>query len=331
MSYEMPLERLRAAEAVVRRHFPPTPLIHAPRLSAATGATVDLKLENCTPIRVFKLRGALVKLEALARAGVAGGVATASAGNHGLAVARAARLFGRSALVCVPEGANPQKIALIEAEGARVEQHGRDYQAAFEHCVQLAAAEGRTIVHAYDDPDVISGQGTIGLELLAGGEPYDAVLVGIGGGGLISGVSAAIKQASPGTRVIGVEPAGADAMARSLAAGAPVELERVATIADGLAARQPGQWTFALAQRHVDEVWRVSDEQILQALAFLLREERQVAEPAGGAAVAGLLARGATAAAPQVQGRAPRLAVLLSGANIADAVLADVMRRAVQA
>jgi len=327
MSHDILLEQLRSAEAVVRRYFPPTPVVSAPRLSAALGAAVDFKLEICTPIRVFKLRGALVKLDALARAGVTGGVATASAGNHGLAVARAARLFGRSALVCVPEGANPQKIALIEAEGARVEQRGRDYQAAFEHCVDLAQAEGRTIVHAYDDPDVISGQGTVVLELLAGAE-YDAVVLGIGGGGLISGVGAAIKQWRPETRVIGVEPEGADSMARSLAAGQITALERVQTIADGLAARHPGEWTFDLARRYVDEVWTVSDEQILDGLAFLLREERQVVEPAGGAAVAGLLARGAAAAAPRVQGRAPRLAVVLSGANIADVVLAEVLRRA---
>ena len=326
MNYEMPLERLRAAELVVRRYFPPTPVLPAPRLGAALGATVDCKLDTATPIRVFKLRGALVKLDALSRAGVGGGVATASAGNHGLAVARAARLAGRSALVCVPAAANPQKVALIEAEGARVEQRGHDYQAAFERCLELAQAEGRTVVHAYDDPDVISGQGSVGLELLAGGE-YDAVLMGIGGGGLISGVAAAVKQLRPATRVIGLQPEGANSMVQSLAAGQPTAIERVATIADGLGARRPGEWTFALTQRYVDDVWTVSDAQILEAMAFLLREERQIVEPAGGAAVAGLLARGAAAAAPQVAGRAPRLAVVLSGANIADALLADVLAR----
>lgn len=310
------LTDLRAAEAVVRRYFPPTPLLGAPRLSERVGAEVHLKLECFTPIRTFKLRGALVKLAALAQQGESGLVVTASAGNHGLAVARAARLFGRPAIVCVPESANPQKIALIAAEGARVVAAGIDYQAAYENAREIAAAEGGSLVHAYDDPSVIAGQGTIGLELLDAGVAFDGVLMGVGGGGLISGVGAALKQERDEVRVIGVQPEGSDAMIRSVEAGRVVALERVETIADGLGARIPGEQTLAHAQRFVDQLLRVSDAEILEAMRFLLHEERIVAEPAGAAAVAALLKYGA-------QGlRAP--VVIISGANIADSLFAQI-------
>lgn len=306
------LDDLRAAEQVVRRYFPVTPFIGAPRLSERLGTQVHLKLECFTPIRTFKLRGALVKLQSLVDAGIAGGVVTASAGNHGLAVARAARLFGRPAVVCVPDGVNPQKKALIEAEGARVVEQGRDYQAAFENCLRIGQEDGLTLVHAYDDPHVIAGQGTVGLELADSGLPFDTVLMGIGGGGLISGVAAALKSLAPGIRVIGVQPEGADAMIRSVNAGRIVELERVETIADGLGARKPGEHTLAMTRQYVDEIQSVSDDDLWAAMRFLLHEERIVAEPAGAAGTAALLRYGA-------QGLG-RVAVLVSGANIADKV-----------
>lgn len=306
------LPELRAAEAIVRRYFPATPLIEAPRLSARLGTETLLKLDCFTPIRTFKIRGALMKMAALADAGNTAGVVTASAGNHGLAVARAARLFGRPAVVCVPEGANPQKVALIQGEGARVVEGGRDYQAAFENCLRISEAGGLAVVHAYDDPKIIAGQGTVGLELVDAGLPFDTVIMGIGGGGLISGVAAALKQLKPDVRVIGVQPEGADSMIRSVAAGRIVELERVVTIADGLGARKPGEHTLAHTAKYVDQLLRVSDDDLLEALRLLLRAERVVAEPAGAAGVAALLRYGARGLG--------RVAVLISGANIADAV-----------
>lgn len=308
----MQLDDFRRAEAVVRRFFPVTPLIGAPRLGARVGAPISLKLECFTPIRTFKLRGAVVKLQALVDAGVQGGVVTASAGNHGLAVARAARLFGRPAVICVPDGANPQKKALIEAEGARVVEHGRDYQAAFENCVRIGQEEGLSLVHAYDDPAVIAGQGTIGLELADSGLDFDTVIMGIGGGGLISGVAAVMKALKPGVRVVGVQPEGADSMLRSVKAGQIVELEKVQTIADGLGARKPGEHTLPMTQQHVDELVSVSDDDLWAAMRCLLRDERIVAEPAGAAGTAALLRYGGA--------RWGRTVVLVSGANIADAV-----------
>jgi threonine dehydratase len=308
---------LQQAEAVVRRFFPPTPLLFAPRLSERIGTEVYVKLESCTPIRTFKLRGALVKLQSLVDQGVEGGVITASAGNHGLAVATAARLFGRPAVVCVPQNANPQKIGLIEQAGAQVVMHGEDYQEAFERCLQIGQAERLTLVHAYDDPAVIAGQGTIGLELCRSGIDFDTVVMGIGGGGLIAGIGAAIKALRPEAKVIGVEPEGAPAMYRSLQAGRLVELERVQTMADGLAARRVGEYTLAYAQRFVDRVELVSEEDLWAAMRFLLREERQVVEPAGAAGTAWLLQSGSADLG--------RVVVVLSGANIADTIFAALL------
>jgi len=309
------LEQFRQAETVVRRFFPPTPVISASRMSARLGTPVSFKLECFTPIRTFKIRGALVKLQSLVDAGMTGGVVTASAGNHGLAVARAARLFGRPAVICVPDGANPQKKALIEAEGARVIEHGRDYQAAFENCLRIGREDGLALVHAYDDPFVIAGQGTIALELA--GYEFDTVLTGIGGGGLISGVAGAIKALRPEVRVIGVQPAGADSMLRSVKAGRIVELDRVDTIADGLGARKPGEHTLAMTTRYVDRLLPVTDDELLAAMRFLLHEERIVSEPAGAAGAAALLKHGATGLG--------RVMVLLTGANIADSVLQRIL------
>ena len=311
------VEDFRRAEQVVRRFFPATPVVSAPRLSEKVGAPVSLKLECFTPIRTFKIRGALNKVQALVEAGVTGGVITASAGNHGLAVARAAREFGRPATICVPDGANPQKKALIEAEGARVVEHGVDYQAAFENCVRIGQAEGLALVHAYDDPHVIAGQGTVALELADSGLPFDTVIMGIGGGGLIGGVAAALKALKPEVRIIGVQPEGADSMLRSVKAGQIVELEKVATIADGLGARKPGVHTLPLAQQHVDGLLSVSDDDLWDAMRYLLHEERIVAEPAGAAGVAALLRYGARDLG--------RTVALVSGANIADSVFQRIL------
>ncbi|HYG59692.1 MAG TPA: threonine/serine dehydratase [Symbiobacteriaceae bacterium] len=307
----------KRAEEVVRRYFPPTPVIFAPRLSERLGTPVHLKLDCFTPVRTFKIRGALNKVQHLTDAGITGGVVTASAGNHGLAVARAARLFGRPAVICVPEGANPQKKALIEAEGARVVESGRDYQAAFENCLRIGQEEGLSLVHAYDDPSVIAGQGTIGLELVSAGLEFDTVVMGIGGGGLIAGVAAVLKTLKPEVQVIGVQPEGADSMIRSVRAGEVVALEKVTTIADGLGARKPGEHTLSMTRQFVNDLLPVSDDDLWAAMRCLLHEERIVAEPAGAAGTAALMRYGATGMG--------RVVILVSGANIADAVFQRIL------
>jgi threonine dehydratase len=312
----MDLEAFQRAERVVRRFFPPTPLIEARRLTKIFSREIRLKLDCYTPIRAFKLRGALVKMQALEDAGVEGGVVTASAGNHGLAVAWAARAFGRRSLVVVPENANPQKIEAIEHTGAEVIRHGLDYQAAADRSAQLASDRGWSFVHAYDDPDIILGQGTLGLEL----EEADLVMAGIGGGGLLSGLAQSVRARFPEMRVVGVQPKGADSMARSIEEGRIVSLDRVDTLADGLGARRPSERTFELVRKYVERVLRVSDEDLLKAVELLMREERIIAEPAGVAGLAGLMRH------PDVA--LPRVTLIISGANISDELFVRAARAA---
>lgn len=299
---------------IVRRHFPATPLLRAHRLSRLFGGEIWLKLDALTPIRTFKIRGALVKLETIPKD--ADGVTTASAGNHGLAVAWAAARRGVPCTVVVPDRANPQKMEAIRAEGAAVIQHGADYQAAHEHSLALASARGLHYVHAYDDPSIIAGQGTLALEaeLI---EP-ELVACGIGGGGLIAGLGAAWCDTARRPRLLGVQPQGADSMARSFDSGKIETLERVDTLADGLGARRPGTLTFSLARRFVDRVIRVPDRLLVEALRVLLREERIVAEPAGVAGLAALLAEPELARG--------RVLLPITGANVSDELLAEVLR-----
>lgn len=301
--------RLAAAESAVRPWLPPTPLWRAERLSARLGAEVWLKLESVTPIRTFKLRGALAKVAALARRGSLRGIATASAGNHGLAAAWAARAHGVPATVFVPEGANPQKVEAIARVGATVVRGGRDYQEAHERSVAFASAHGLDLVHAYDDADVVAGQATLGRELAG---TWDGVWVGVGGGGLIAGLVAGGVSG-----VVGVQPEGADSLARSIEAGAPVTLGAVRTAADGLGARRPGDIALDVVRAAGIGVARVPDDALRDAAVLLLREERLVGELAGVAGLAGLLAAGATG----------RHVVVLSGANVSDAFLAEICGR----
>ena len=307
-----PADVERAARHL-RDHLQPTPLQHSQAFSDQAGCRVYLKLESVQPVRSFKLRGALNKLMQLAPERRAPGVITASAGNHGLGVAYAAREFGVPATVYVPEAANPYKVQAIKRLGARVVAAGRTYSEAYAAALAEQVETGATFVHAYDDPDVVAGQGTIALELLEDLEELDTVIVPIGGGGLIGGISLYLKSRRPPIRVIGVEPARADAMRRSLQAGRIVTLERVDTIADGLAASAPGQLTLDLAQRYVDDVVTVEEDEMVKAIRLLFEWEHLLAEPAGAAALAAL-----------VKGRWPRnerMVVIVSGANVTDEVL----------
>jgi len=303
----------------LRDHLHATPLQHSPAISEETGARVYLKLESVQPVRSFKVRGALNKLMRMSPERRAAGVITASAGNHGMGVAYAAGEFGAPATVYVPAAANPYKVESIKRLGARVVAAGQTYSEAYDAAVAEQRESGATFVHAYEDPDVVAGQGTIALELLEDLEELDTVLVPIGGGGLIGGIALYLKSRRPSIRVIGVEPAGADSMKRSLAAGRIVTLEHVTTIADGLAASAPGQLTLELAQRYVDEVVIVSEEEMVEAIRLLFAWEHLLAEPAGAAALAALLHH-------HPARRNERVVVIVSGANVAD----EVLRRALE-
>lgn len=260
------------------------------------------------------MRGALNKVMSIDAEDRPAGVVTASAGNHGLGVAYAAAAFNMPATVYVPETANSLKVEAIRRFGARVVPAGRSYSAANVEAQHSQRESGATFVHAYDDARVIAGQGTIGLEILADLADVDTVLVPVGGGGLISGIALYIKERKPTVRVIGVEPAGADAMSRSLTAGEIVTLDKVTSIADGLAASAPGKLTFELARRYVDEMLIVQDEEMLRAIRLLFEWEHLLAEPAGAAAIAALLYHYQPAPNEKV-------VVLLSGANVTNEVM----------
>ena len=298
----------------LRPHLSPTPLQHSRAFTDKARCHVHLKIESIQPIRAFKVRGALNKLIRLPEAQRAEGVITASAGNHGMGVAYAAAVFKVPATVYVPETANPFKVEAIQRLGARVVPAGRNYSGAYTEALSAQRESGATFVHAYDDPDVVAGQGTIATELLTDLPDFDTVLVPIGGGGLIGGIALYLKARKPGIRVIGVEPSGADAMQRSLRAGSIVTLERVNTIADGLAASAPGKLTFELAQRYVDEVILVEEAEMLRAIRLLFEWEHLLAEPAGAAALAALLYHYRPVPNETV-------VVILSGGNVTDEVM----------
>ena len=303
----------RAARAL-DAHLKPTPLQESRAFTDRARCHVHLKIESIQPIRAFKLRGALNKLARMTETQRAAGVITASAGNHGMGVAYAAATFQTPATVFVPASANQFKVESIRRLGARVVAAGRDYNGAYLEALHEQRGSGATFVHAYDDVDVIAGQGTIGLELVRDLDDFDTVLVPVGGGGLIGGIALYVKERRPRVRVIGVEPTGADAMYRSLQAGEVVTLERVATIADGLAASAPGRITFELARRYLDAVIRVEDDEMLRAIRLLFEWEHLLAEPAGAAGIAALLYHHRPS--PD-----ERVVVVLSGGNVTDEVM----------
>jgi threonine dehydratase len=307
-------EMVDEAALALREHLEPTPLQYSRAFTLKVGCHVHLKIEAAQPTRAFKVRGALNKVIRMDSERRAAGLVTASAGNHGLGVAYAAQAFGLPASVYVPESANQLKVEAIRRLGARVVHAGRSYQEAFGEAERALHGTGATLVHAYDDPDVIAGQGTVAVELLQQLPAFDTVVVPVGGGGLISGIALYLKARRPSVKVIGVEPSGADAMTRSLSSGRPVMLSRIKTMADGLAASAPGQLTLDVARRCVDRMIRVEEAEMLRTIRLFFEWEHLLAEPAGAAAMAALLYHYAADAGE-------RVVVLLSGANVTDEVM----------
>ena len=268
-----------------------SPLDPAPSLSARLGNRVLLKREDLQPVFSFKLRGAYNKMAGLQRAELDRGVIAASAGNHAQGVALGAQRLACRAVIVMPVTTPEMKVRAVAARGAEVILHGESYDAACSEALRLAEERGLTFIHPFDDPEVIAGQGTIGMEILRQcSTPPDAIYVAVGGGGLIAGVAAFVKSVWPEVAVIGVEPADADAMTRSLACGQRVRLEQVGLFADGVAVRQVGVHTFALAQRTVDRMVTVDTDAICAAIKDVFEDTRSILEPAGALAVAGLKA-----------------------------------------
>jgi len=284
-----------------------------------TGHRIKLKLENLQKTGSFKPRGAINNMMRLDATQRAAGVITISAGNHAQGVAYAASLLGVSAVVVMPAAASSSKAQAARDYGAEVILHG-DMPAAFEKLEQLRRERGLAFIHPFDDDATIAGQGTLGLELLEDVPDLDTVVVGIGGGGLISGVAVAVKSVKPSARVVGVEPVGAAAMHRSLESGSPARLERTDTIADGLAAPFAGQRNFDIVKRHVDDLVLVQDAEIRGAMRLLLERCKVLAEPAGAAALAAVLAGKVTATG------GGSTVVVVSGGNVSLEMLADCLK-----
>ncbi len=265
-----------------------TPLEVATSLSARLANRVLLKREDMQPVFSFKLRGAYNKMANLTAAQLRHGVICASAGNHAQGVAYAAQRLGCRAVIVMPATTPRIKVDAVAARGARVVLHGDAYDDAYAHALTVARRERLTFVHPYDDPDVIAGQGTVGMEILRSHSgPIHAIFVAVGGGGLISGVAAYVKRLRPEVKIIGVEPIDADAMTRSLAAGHRVKLTQVGLFADGVAVKQVGEETFRLCRELVDEMILVDNDGICAAIKDVFEDTRAILEPAGALAVAG--------------------------------------------
>jgi threonine dehydratase len=265
-----------------------SPLEFAPNLSARLNNRLLLKREDMQSVFSFKLRGAYNKMAQLPPDLLSKGVIAASAGNHAQGVALSARELGTKAIIVMPVTTPLVKVNAVKIRGGEVVLHGDTYDDAYAYARQLEAEKNLTFIHPFDDPDVIAGQGTIGMEILRQYQkPIHAIFVAIGGGGLISGIAAYVKRLRPEIKIIGVEPVDSDAMSRSLQAGHRVRLEQVGLFADGVAVREVGQETFRLCQQYVDEILLVDTDDTCAAIKDVFEDTRSILEPAGALAIAG--------------------------------------------
>ena len=268
-----------------------TPLDFAANLSARLNNQVFLKREDLQSVFSFKLRGAYNKMAQLPPELLKKGVIAASAGNHAQGVALGASKLGTRSLIVMPTTTPQVKIDAVKSRGGEVVLHGETFDDAYDYARQLEVEKGLTFVHPFNDPDVIAGQGTIGMEILRQYQkPIHAIFVAIGGGGLISGIACYVKRLYPDIKIIGVEPIDADAMSQSLKAGHRVKLTKVGLFADGVAVREVGDETFRLCQQYVDEVILVGTDDTCAAIKDVFEDTRSILEPAGALAIAGLKA-----------------------------------------
>jgi threonine dehydratase len=300
----------RAALPFVAPNVHHTPLLSSRLLSEATGFEVRLKAEIFQRTGSYKIRGPLYKLQRLSPEERERGVVCSSAGNHAQGVALAAAMMGVRAVVVMAENATPSKVAATKGYGGEVVQHGTIWDEADQKARELVDSEGLTYVHPFDDLDLIAGQGTLGLEIYEDWPAVEVVVVPIGGGGLISGVATALKQANPAISVVGVESGGAPAMKLSVERGSLVTLDHVDTVVDGLRVKRVGERTFELVQRFVDEIVAVPDESIFRNVAWLMERCKLVAEGAAAATVAALR-EGLVTAPPGT-----KVVCVLSGGNL---------------
>jgi threonine dehydratase len=307
------IEEIRASARRVANVASRTPLVESRSLSNRFGREIYLKLECFQPIRVFKIRGAYNKISQMASKKIV----AASSGNHGLAVAYSSHLLGKECTVVIPESAVEEKASAIAEYGAEVVRFGKYHPERESKAVEISKRTGATFVHPFNDPDIISGQGTCGLEITEQLREFDTVIVPVGGGGLISGISIAVKALRPSAKVYGVEPKGATKMQMSLKAGKPVTLDAPQSIADGLIPSSVGDLTLEACQKNVDDMLSVSDDEILSSMKLLVHEAHIFAEPSGSAPLAALLTQGNS------DKLGKRVVLVVSGGNVS----IDLMRR----
>ena len=307
-----------AAREILREDISVTPMLHSWALSDRIGGPVFLKCENLQRTGSFKARGAYVRISRLTADERSRGVVAASAGNHAQGVAFAAALLGAKATVVMPEGAPLPKIAATRSYGAEVVLHGTRVEDALARATELAGEQGAVFIHPFEHPDVVAGQGTVGLEIVAQCPGVRTIVVPVGGGGLAAGIATAARGSDPSIRVVGVQAEAVAPFPASLAAGHPVPVDPAPTMADGIAVARPGHLALGILAGLDAQVVTVSEEAMSRALLFCLERAKQLVEPAGAAGVAALLDDSRSAEPP--------VAVVLSGGNIDPLLLAKVLR-----
>lgn len=312
------LDKIYHASYVLKGHIRYTDLIHSADI--CPGTDLYLKTENLQVTGAFKIRGAFYKISQLSEEEKSRGVIACSAGNHAQGVALASTRNGIKSLICLPDGAPISKVEATKKYGAQVKLVDGTYDDAYEEALRLYEKEGYTFIHPFDDEDVIAGQGTIGLEILEQLPDVECVIVPIGGGGLISGVAMAVKKLNPNVKVYGVQASGAPSMQKAIAQGKKITLETVSTIADGIAVKTPGDLTYELCSKYVDEIVTVTDDEISSAILTLIEQQKLITEGAGAVAVAAAMFH-------KVPIEGKKTVCLLSGGNIDVNILSRVIKR----
>lgn len=319
MKLPVTLSDILAAKSCTAGTVRKTPLDFSTTFSGLTGHNIFFKYENLQKTGSFKIRGAVNKMASLNKEQRKNGVIAASAGNHAQGVALAASIAGIESTIVMPEGVPIAKLIATRGYGAKVVLSGQSYDEAYVAAEKLKKETGAAFIHAFNDPAIIAGQGTVGLEIIEDLPEVDTVIVPIGGGGLISGVAVAIKQRKPGVRVIGVQAAGAPSMKSAVTKGSISELSTVSTIADGIAVKHPGEITFEIVRKMVDDIVLVSDEEIAQAILMMLERSKVLCEGAGAAGIAAVI-NGRVSAGNNV-------AILVTGGNIDIQTLSIIIER----